>query len=134
VCRARDGAAELRIWRQQFFDAMQNVQRDALRCRGVVGGDVRAQRNKIVDGFGTPFELHAALGFRCSLRVSHESKAVSDAIERHAFAVLKGGDGADHAGACHSSMSRYCSLASAARKARLRPVLLASFCNRAFVP
>ena len=64
------GVAELQIWRQQLFDAMQNVQGDVLPSRRVVNGDVRAQRNKIVDGFARPRELHAALGFRCSLRVS----------------------------------------------------------------
>jgi hypothetical protein len=41
------GRAELQIWRQQLFDAMQNVQGDAFRRRGVVSGDLRAQRNKI---------------------------------------------------------------------------------------
>src|ERR1700694_5292320 len=34
---------------------------------------------------------------------------------------------------CHSLMSRYSSMASAARKARLRPVLLASCCHLALV-
>ena len=64
------GVSELRILRKQLFDAMQKVHGGTLSCRGIVDGNVRAQRNRIVDGFGRPRELHAALGFRCSLRVS----------------------------------------------------------------
>src|SRR6516164_7992973 len=71
--RHATGMSKLWILRQQLFDAMQNVQGDVLPSSRVVNGDVRAQRNKIVEGFARPREIHAALGFRCSLRVSHEA-------------------------------------------------------------
>src|SRR6516165_8697397 len=126
--------AELRIWRQQLFDAMEDVQSNAFCRRRVIHQDLRAKRNKIVDGFERPCELHAALGVRRSLRVSHEAthslmRSCGTPLPRSRDAMAP-----MMPATCHSLMSRYCSMASAARKARLRPVLLASFCNRAFVP
>src|SRR5271154_4608836 len=108
---------------------MQNVQGDAFGCHGVVHRNLRAQRIEIVDCFGRPGELHAAFGVWRSLRVSHEAThsltcSCGTPLPRSREAMAP-----TMPTTCHSLMSRYSSMASAARKARLRPVLFASLCN-----
>jgi len=46
--------AELRIFRQQIFNAVEDVQGDALCGGRIMFGDVRAQGDEIVDGFRGP--------------------------------------------------------------------------------
>jgi hypothetical protein len=67
------GRAELRIFRQQIFDAVEDVQGDALSGGRIMFGDVRAQGEKVVNGFRGPEERHTLLGAGRSLRVSQEA-------------------------------------------------------------
>jgi hypothetical protein len=46
--------AEFRIFRQQVFDAIEDVQGDALRSGRIMFIDVGAQGEKIVNGFRRP--------------------------------------------------------------------------------
>jgi hypothetical protein len=48
------GCAEFRIFRQQAFDAIEDVQGDALRGGRIMFGNVSAQGEKIVNGFRRP--------------------------------------------------------------------------------
>ena len=54
--RAGDAArrAELRVFLQQIFDAVEDVQGDALCGGWIMFGDVRAQSDEVVDGFRRP--------------------------------------------------------------------------------
>ena len=48
------GCAEFWIFRQQVFNAIENVQGDALCGGRVMIGDVSAQGDKVVNGFRRP--------------------------------------------------------------------------------
>ena len=67
------GCAEFRIFQQQVLDAVEDVQGDALCGGRILLGDVRAQGDKIVNGFRRPLERHTLLGAGRSLRVSQEA-------------------------------------------------------------
>ena len=73
--RAGDAArrAEFRVFRQQIFDAIEDVQGDALGGGRVMLGDVRAQGDEVVNGFRRPEERHTPRGERRSFRVSQEA-------------------------------------------------------------
>jgi hypothetical protein len=67
------GRAELRIFRQQVLNTVEDMQGDALCGGRIIFGDVRAQGEKIVNGFRRPLKRHTLLGAGRSLRVSQEA-------------------------------------------------------------
>ena len=67
------GCAEFRIFRQQVFDAIEDVQGDALCGGRVMFIDVIAQGEKIVNGFRRPQERHTPRGDPRSFGVSQEA-------------------------------------------------------------
>ena len=67
------GGAEFRIFRQQVFDAIEDVQGDALCGGRIMFIDVSAQGEKIVNGFRRPQERHTPRGDRRSFGVSQEA-------------------------------------------------------------
>jgi hypothetical protein len=133
--RARHASrvTELRIVCKQLFDAMDDMQGNALGCGWIIHGDVGPQGSQVVDCFGRPRERHTPLGDWRSLRDSHE---VTHSLTRWWGMPLPRSSEAmapRMPATCHSLMSRYSSMAAAARKVRLRPVLLASCCNLALI-
>jgi hypothetical protein len=54
------------------LDTVEDVQGDALCGGRIMFGNVRAQGEKVVNGFGRPLKRHTSLGAGRSLRVSQE--------------------------------------------------------------
>ena len=109
---------------------------DPPRGRRIVLFDVDAQRGKIGDRLRSPDCAHGpfALGGGFSSSVPHElTQAVTDSCgtpsprSSEAMARLM-------PVTCHSLTSRYSLIATAARKDRLRPVILASRSSRLLTP
>jgi hypothetical protein len=61
------------ILRKKVVAAIENVQRDALGGCRIILGDVRAQGEKIVNGFGGTMGASYPFGDGRSLRPSHEA-------------------------------------------------------------
>jgi hypothetical protein len=125
--------AEFGVLRKQVLEAVEDVQRDALCGGRIMFGNVRAQGEKVVNGFRRPDERHTRLGAGRSLRVSQEpTQSLTRACEmplprsseERAFCMPA---------TCHSLVSRWATIASTARNERERPVLLASFSRRCLV-
>src|SRR5450759_1597363 len=95
--------------------------------------DVSAQGEKIVNGFRRPQQRHTPRGDRRSFRVSQE--ATHSLTRACAIPLPRSSEASARAmpETCHSLVSRYAEIASAARNALLRPVLLASFSRRLLV-
>jgi hypothetical protein len=124
---------KLRVFRKKVLYAVENVQGDALCGGGIMLGDVRAQGEEVVDGFGRPYERHTPRGVGRSLVVSQDrtqfltrswGMPLPRSSEERAAVMPE---------ICHSFVSRYAAIASAARNERERPVLLASFWSLLFV-
>jgi hypothetical protein len=126
------GSPRFRMIAKQIFNALNNVERDSSRGSGIILFDIGAQRGDILHCLGRPDRGHERVGIGRSLRPPHDathsltcsceipSPRSTDAIARLIPAT------------CHSLTSRYSLIASAARKDRLRPVLLASLSSRFF--
>jgi hypothetical protein len=69
----RPGAPSFGFSDKQILDAVEYVQGDALCGGRIMFGDVRAQGEKIVNGFRRPLERHTPRGDRRSFRVSQEA-------------------------------------------------------------
>ena len=67
------GRAELRIFREQVLNTVEDVQGDALCGGRIMFGNVRAQGEKVVNGFGRSLKRHTLLGAGRSRRVSQEA-------------------------------------------------------------
>src|ERR1700691_4336627 len=107
--------------------AVKNVQGDAFCGGRIMLGDVRAQGDKVVDRFGRPYERHTLRGVGRSFLVSQEP---THCLTRSCAMPLPRSSeerAAVTPEICHSFVSRYAAIASAARNERERPVLLASF-------
>lgn len=61
------------MFREETFNAAENVQRDPFSSGGIVLGDMGAQCDEVVDTFGRPGERHTLFGKGRSLRVSQEA-------------------------------------------------------------
>src|ERR1700693_5686127 len=90
-------------------------------------GNVCAQGNQVVDRFGRPYERHTLRGVGRSFVVPQErthwltrscTMPLPRSSEERAAVMPE---------ICHSFVSRYAAIASAARNERERPVPLASF-------
>ncbi len=120
--------------RQQAFNIVEDVERNTLRGCRIVLLDIGPQCDEVGNGFRRPDWCRERLGTGFSFALPHEatqsltrfcgtpSPWPSEAIARLMPAT------------CHSLTSRYSLIASAARKERLRPVLLANRSSRFFTP
>jgi hypothetical protein len=128
---------ELRVLREEMFDAIKDVEGDAFCSGRVMFANMRAQRNEVVDRFGRPYDRHIrkgddayAWGDGRSCFVSHDAAHCLTrscgmpsprSREESAAAIPE---------TCHSLSSRYAEIASVARNERERPVDRAIFSRR----
>src|SRR5216683_1014808 len=100
--------------------------------RVIVLFNIGTERGEIINGLRRPDRRHERLGIGRSLSLPQDltqsltcSCGTPSPRSREAIAFLR-------PATCHSLTSRYSLIASAARKDRLRPVLLANFSRRFF--
>src|SRR5271166_315791 len=119
-----------------MFNVVNDAQHDPSRTSWALLCDIGSQRDQVLNRFRRPDDFHLAdrLGTGCSCLRSQEftqsltslcetpSPRSSETMARLTPAT------------CHSFASRYSLSASAARKERVRPVLLASFSSRFLTP
>src|ERR671936_2257407 len=110
------------------------MERNTLRCCGIVLLDVGPQRREVSNRLRRPDRRHDFLGAGFSFALPQEatqsltwSCGIPSPRSSEAMARLI-------PVTCHSLASRYSLIASAARKERLRPVLLANRSSRFFTP
>ena len=131
--RNSTGSAHFGTIGQQGFKVVEDVERNTLRrCRIVLLG-IGQQRDEVGNRLRRPDWRHERLGTGFSFALPQEA-TILDYLLRNPSPRSSEAIARLMPLTCHSLTSRYSWIASAARKERLRPVLLANRSSRFFTP